>query len=69
MQVMAEIELDIGHPDIDRMLVSLAHLCGVDSRLLLVQRDETLEPGTLVTCCWIKLSKFFQKLLSASTSI
>lgn len=47
-QVLAEIRLDTGHPDIDRMIVSLAHICSEDIGLLLAQRDNTLrtrEPG------------------------
>jgi hypothetical protein len=43
VQVLAEIELDTGHPDIDRMIVALAHLCAEDIRLLLAQRDSTIQ--------------------------
>lgn len=44
-QVLAEIELDTGHPDIDRMIVALAQLCIDDIRLLLARRDEALMTG------------------------
>ena len=50
-QLLAKIELDTGYPDIDRMIVSLAHLCGADIRLLLAQRDEVLKtrnPGEVL---------------------
>lgn len=50
-RALAEMELDTGHPDIDRMIVSLAHVCGEDIRLLLAQRDKTLktrDPGDVL---------------------
>lgn len=42
-RALAEIELDTGHPAIDRMIVSLAQLCGEDIRRLLSRRDKTLK--------------------------
>ena len=50
-QVLAEIALDTGYPDIDRVIVSLAHLCGPDIHLLLAERDEALktrDPGDVL---------------------
>ena len=41
-QVLAEIELDTGYPEIDRMITSLMHLCGEEIGLLLARRDDTL---------------------------
>lgn len=41
-QVLANMELDTGPPDIDRVIVSLARLCGADIALLLTERDEML---------------------------
>lgn len=50
-RLLARIELDTGHPDIDLMIVSLARLCGEDIRSLLVKRDEALAtraPGVVL---------------------
>ena len=41
-RLLADIELDTGHPDIDRMIVSLARLCGEDIHRALAERDEAL---------------------------
>lgn len=44
-KALADIELDTGHPDIDRMIVALTRLCDEDIRRVLDERDKTL------TCC------------------
>lgn len=41
-RLLSQIALDTGHPDIDRMIVSLARLCGVEIRRVLAGRDEML---------------------------
>ncbi len=41
-RLLSEIELDTGHPDIDRMIVSLVRLCGVEIGRVLAERDEIL---------------------------
>lgn len=42
-KALAEIELNTGHPAIDRMIVAIMQLCSEDIRRLLVQRDEMLK--------------------------
>lgn len=40
--LLSEIELDTGHPDVDRMIVSLARLCSGEIKRVLAERDEML---------------------------
>nr|WP_223827369.1 hypothetical protein [Undibacterium oligocarboniphilum] len=51
-QLLARIQLNTGHPDIERMLTNLIRLCLPQIRLLLVARDAALascQPGTVLT--------------------
>lgn len=41
-RLLSEIELDTGHPDIDRMIVSVVRLCSAEIRRVVAQRDEML---------------------------
>ena len=42
VRLLAEIDLDTGHPEIDAMIVSLIRLCQKDIETLLDERDRTL---------------------------
>ena len=42
VQLLAEIDLDTGHPEIDAMIVSLIRLCQEDIEALLAERDRAL---------------------------